>query len=184
MTIMINQTPVTLESFEAFINRPENADRHFELINGEIVEKMSPSRQRHTVIGSRFCIHIGMHLEVNDLPGFVTGETGGYEIEGERIIPDCAYVSDDVEPSSEVYSKTLTVLVIEVISDEQNSLELERLRQHRQIWLRHGVTVWEAHQFDKSVDVYTPDGRYEVVTDTLTFLGLPGLKIPLERIFR
>lgn len=31
---------VTEAEFEAFIQRPENADRLFELINGEIVEKV------------------------------------------------------------------------------------------------------------------------------------------------
>jgi hypothetical protein len=30
----------TVEEFEAFIQRPENADRLFELIDGEIVEKV------------------------------------------------------------------------------------------------------------------------------------------------
>lgn len=43
---MIAQTSiVTTTEFEEFIARPENADRLFELINGEIVEKeTSPLR--------------------------------------------------------------------------------------------------------------------------------------------
>jgi Uma2 family endonuclease len=38
----------TVDEFETFIARPEHADRLFELINGEIVEKMPT--QRHGVV--------------------------------------------------------------------------------------------------------------------------------------
>jgi hypothetical protein len=41
---MVTQTkPVTIEEFTAYVHQSENADKLFELINGEIVE-VSPSR--------------------------------------------------------------------------------------------------------------------------------------------
>jgi Uma2 family endonuclease len=41
----------TLPEFEVFIARPENADRLFELINGEIVEKL-PTREHGIIAGN------------------------------------------------------------------------------------------------------------------------------------
>lgn len=38
--MVIEKKKVTYDEYEAFISRPENADKIFELIDGEIAEKM------------------------------------------------------------------------------------------------------------------------------------------------
>ncbi|MEO8393156.1 MAG: Uma2 family endonuclease [Chloroflexota bacterium] len=43
----------TIEDFEQFITQPENRDRRFELINGEIVEKM-PTESHGIIAGNIF----------------------------------------------------------------------------------------------------------------------------------
>ncbi len=60
------QAPVTADAFEAFMARPENADRLFELINGEIIEKM-PSNPHASEIAqliafSSVCICVSIKL--------------------------------------------------------------------------------------------------------------------------
>jgi Uma2 family endonuclease len=43
--------PYTIEEFDQFIALPENADRRFELIDGEIIEKM-PTEERGVIVST------------------------------------------------------------------------------------------------------------------------------------
>lgn len=179
---MVLQSPVTIKDFEDWLHLPENAARHFELINGEVVEKMA-SQQKPSSVSTLLCSYITMHVHQNDLPGFTTGETGGYNLGGgERYLPDCAYVAEG-RPSSETYRLNRPALVIEVVSDPNNERELRHLRNKRESYLKAGATVWEVYPEDAPVDIFTPDGRYHTERQALTFDGLPGPEIPLARIF-
>jgi Uma2 family endonuclease len=40
----------TMDEFEAFIARPENRNRHFELLHGEIIEKAMPTEEHGIII--------------------------------------------------------------------------------------------------------------------------------------
>ena len=169
---MVIHSPMTAKEFDEWVRLPEHFDRHFELINGEIVEKIA-SRQKHSSVSTLLCSYITMHIHSNDLPGFTTGETGGYDFgAGERYLPDCAYVAEG-EANEEVYSQQLPVLVIEVVSDPNNDRELRHLRNKRERYLKVGTTVWEVYPEDSLVDVFTPDGRYRTERDKLTFSSLP-----------
>lgn len=79
----------TIEEFEQFIALPENADRRFELIDGEIVEKVPT--EEHGVIAAR----ILMWLERLGLLGRVAVEPRHRMPEDRRNsrIPDVAYTS-------------------------------------------------------------------------------------------
>ncbi|MBZ0300938.1 MAG: Uma2 family endonuclease [Anaerolineae bacterium] len=179
---MVVQSTMTTEEFETWVRLPENGERHFELIHGEMVEKMA-SQQKHSSVSTALCSYVTMHLFQNDLPGFTTGETGGYDLgPGQRFLPDCAYVAEGT-PGSEVYSTQLPALVIEVVSDPSNERELRHLRNKRESYLKVGATVWEVYPDDALVDIFTPDGRYRTERDKLAFEGLPGLTIPLSKIF-
>jgi Uma2 family endonuclease len=54
---------VTHEEFEQFLARPENRDRLFELIQGEIVEK-TPTRE-HGIIAANIAFELGVYLRKN-----------------------------------------------------------------------------------------------------------------------
>jgi hypothetical protein len=73
---------MTLEEFDRFVELPENADRLFEYIGGEVAEVVS--NQRSSSIAYRLGIFIGMYLLQNDVGGVATGADGGYMIAGER----------------------------------------------------------------------------------------------------
>ena len=47
----IQERRYTVEEFEAFIAKAENVDRLFELIDGEIIEKM-PTEEHNLIIGN------------------------------------------------------------------------------------------------------------------------------------
>lgn len=60
MTIQPQEQLIGVDEFETFIARPENRDRRFELIQGEIVEKLPT--QLHGYITAQFVIEIGLYL--------------------------------------------------------------------------------------------------------------------------
>lgn len=53
----------TFEEFEAFISQPQNSDRLFELINGEIVEKVPT--QEHGVIAANITTDFKIYSRQN-----------------------------------------------------------------------------------------------------------------------
>lgn len=53
--MVIQTKSYTIEEFEEFIARPENGDRVFELIHGEIVEKV-PTEEHSMAIESIFTL--------------------------------------------------------------------------------------------------------------------------------
>ncbi len=71
--------PATLADFEAFIEQPENDDKIFELINGEIVAV--PSNPYASSIAGQIFFFVRLFLEQYDL-GRLTVPDGGYIIRG------------------------------------------------------------------------------------------------------
>ncbi|MEO0598293.1 MAG: hypothetical protein AAF126_19450, partial [Chloroflexota bacterium] len=65
MTIQDMPQVMTTEDFEQFVNLPENADKHFEFIAGEIVEV--PSNPFVSKIASIISGFIFMYLLKNDI---------------------------------------------------------------------------------------------------------------------
>src|SRR4051812_23821631 len=81
----------TIEEFQEFEALPEHAGQIFELIDGEIIQKMpsfTPSR-----IASRINRFIGNFVDARDL-GYVTGADGGYVMSpGNVFNPDVGFIS-------------------------------------------------------------------------------------------
>lgn len=86
----VRNPPVSAEAFDEFLLLGENADKILELIAGEIYE--APSNPKSSYYSAHILIRLGTHVEKHDL-GFVTGEAGGYKVNGERYAPDVAFVS-------------------------------------------------------------------------------------------
>lgn len=72
---MVLQRFITADEFDAFVRLPENADRNFELIAGEIVEKMV-SNPRSSSIGAVATGALAIFVRQHGL-GRVTGADGG-----------------------------------------------------------------------------------------------------------
>src|SRR5688572_6683905 len=102
------------DEFERFVEMPENADRLFELIGGEIVEV------EVNVFASAIAMKIGFNvyqfLPQSGIKGHVTGEAGGYQVWGERYIPNVAYISALKQPelAREGYNPKPPDLAVEV----------------------------------------------------------------------
>ncbi|MBZ0302906.1 MAG: Uma2 family endonuclease [Anaerolineae bacterium] len=173
---------VDAATFDVWVaEQPEN--RLFELVHGEVFEKPMVTQDGHGIAVSVIISYLTQHLIANDLNGYVTGETSGYLIGNKRCIPDGALVLDQ-SPTGEAYSTNTPTLIIEIISNDESNTELRALALKREIYLDAGMVVWEGSTEGRYVDVFTPDGHYRRVRDSLTLETLPGLEIPLGRVFR
>ncbi|MEL6151964.1 MAG: Uma2 family endonuclease [Chloroflexota bacterium] len=181
----IRDTFTTIEAFDDFVNRLENADKLFEFIAGEIVEV--PSNARVSEIAGQILFLIKLFLRQNNLRGHVTGEAGGYQIAGDRYAPDVAYMS--VEKQAELedsgYNSVPPDLAVEVISSD-SPREKDMLRVKISNYHADGVTVWVVDPETKTVEVHMPGKRVKIFREKDTVEGgdvLPNLKIPVTEMF-
>jgi len=181
---MIERKVVTLEEFEEFVDLPENAEKLFELVAGEIIEV--PSNAYASKIAMRFVIFIGMYLLQNDI-GHVTGEAGGYMVAGEPYAPDVAFTLKvrQEELAKEGYNPIAPDLVVEV-DFPSSSQSQQALRRKIINYLAAGTVVWAAYPEQKIIEVIAPGQPVKVlgINDTLDGGSvLPGFTLPVKEIF-
>src|SRR5690606_23508365 len=101
--MVVQKKLYTPEAFERITQLPENAERRFELVAGEIIEVVSSS------YASMIAMYIGAKLLFfvdEQRLGRVTGADGGYVVGTERYIPDAALMTyqRQPEPSRQAYN--------------------------------------------------------------------------------
>lgn len=174
---------VSLQEFEDFIQRPENQDRSFEWIGGEIVEVVSGHYS--SKLSARIIIKLGQFVEDHDL-GDVTSSDGGYIIAGERYIPDVAFLTKDksLASSQVAYSQVPPDLVVEVLSPTNSD---RQMRVKVANYLQMGIVVWLVDPNRKQIEVYIPGQPVHILSENDTLDGgavLPGFSVRLRDIFR
>ncbi len=178
---MITQQKVSLDDFIQFVSQPENESRVFELINGEIIEKM-PGRASNSTISANLIVGVGAFCKQHSLPRFITGEAGSYRVLGRVVAPDFAY--KQTPTSSECPDPVPPLWVAKVISENDTQYAV---RAKRQLYLQAGILYWEIYPEDRGIDVYTPSGSnvhsYQE-NDTLDVGDLiPGFKLIVRELF-
>ena len=174
---------VTIAEFEAFIAKPENAGRHFELINGEIVEDIP------TLMHAAIVMAIAFQLRL-----FINGKTLGwvlpearYKIPGDdhnTLIPDLSFVSKARGTLTTTGAADfLPDLAIEVQSPGQSDQDLI---DKGHLYLKHGVRlVWLVYPKNQLVEVLLPDDR-KLYSGQQVFTGedvLPGFEMTARAMF-
>ncbi len=185
MTLLLEKRAiVSVEDFDAFLALPENSERRFELINGEIVEVPSNAYASETGINIAFLLKL--YLRERNI-GRIAGESGGFMVDGERFAPDVAFLSyaRQAEFDRKGYNHLPPDLAAEVISDPANPKEAEALRRKLASYLAAGTVVWVVNPFDRVVEVYQP-GKMPIVLDATGTLDggdlLPGFSAPVSEI--
>lgn len=155
MVFQAPSKPMTRDEFMAFVLRPENAERNFEFIGGEIFEVVSNNKASE--IAGVFIGELYGFVRPRKL-GRVTVPDGGYTIAGEQYIPDCAFISYQRQPhtSTEAYPNIAPELVIEVLSpgNLHSPDEREKLTHKVANYLAAGCEVWLVHPDRQIVEVY------------------------------
>ena len=90
MVFQAPSKPMTIDEFIAYALLPENAERNFEFIGGEIIEKM-PGLTENSGIAYNIGIETALHCRQNNILHFLTGEAGAYRIGNNTLVPDFAY---------------------------------------------------------------------------------------------
>jgi Uma2 family endonuclease len=173
---------VTVEEFGQFVMLPENAERLFEYIGGNIVEVVSNSKS------SKLGLFIGgkiITFVVEHGLGRVTGADGGYIVAGERYIPDVGFISLQKQPEEPdvAYNPLAPDLVVEVLSPANAP---GNMRVKIGNYLQAGTTVWVVDPDLKQVEIYAPGQKVRIMTVNETLDGenvLPGFKLPIKDIF-
>lgn len=174
----------TVEEFDAFVSLPENHERLFEYIGGEIVEVVSNpySSKIAMLVGG----YIQIYLVQNDI-GHLTGADGGYMVSGERYIPDVGFIRYAKQPELsyvEGYVPNPPDLAVEVLSpgnaDDEMAVKIAN-------YLAAGTVVWMFKPPQQQVVVFQP-GKPAQTLDINSVLDggttLPGFKLALKDVFK
>lgn len=177
-------TKTSVEAFDQFVRQPENADRLFEYIAGEIVEV--PSNPYASQISQIISGELYLFLKGKNL-GHLTGEAGGYMVSGERYAPDVAFISrvKQAKLVSEGYNPNPPDLAVEV--DVPSTYASQRNLFTKTVnYLAAGTVVWIVFPERQEVEVYVPGAALRVlgVKDTLDGGDvLPGFTLAVKDIF-
>jgi Uma2 family endonuclease len=174
---------ITVEEFEDYIARPEHRDRLFELIDGEIAEKV-PTRE-HAAIAFNFAYEFGRFLEEHAVG------TGGVEARHRPAddphnvrMPDVSIVLGDRPVERTGAANYMPDVCVEIQSPDD---AMKDMRAKAEFYLAHGTKLVILVYMPKRIlEVVTPDTSY-LLTEADTLEGgdvLPGFSVAVSRLFR
>lgn len=183
--MVIGNKVYTVDEFEQFIAMEENEDRLFELIDGEIVEKVPT--ERHSIATGNIYAPLREFVKKNQL-GRVVFEVR-YRVPGDETntrIPDVSFTAAErLLPVVEQGAvPQMPDLCIEVQSPNDTP---KKLRDKAAYYLEHGAKlVWLVYPKKRLVEVLYPDGEFDLFTEDETLTAgdlLPGFSLPVSSIF-
>jgi Uma2 family endonuclease len=175
--------PITAEAFIAFVLRPENEGRRFELIDGEIVEKMPT--QLHALIATLFIFKLSLYFQNNPI-GWVFTELR-IKLPQDNLndtIPDVSVVLKEgrqVDPNKPL--AFMPDLAIEIKSPDDS---LIKMRKKANYYLENGSKlVWLVDTQRQKVEVYTVDDTEILGINDMLEGGdlLPDFKLPVSELW-
>ncbi len=174
---------LSVEAFDQFVQLPENAEKLFEYIGGEVIEV--PSNPLASKISSILLGELYSFLRDKDL-GHLTGEAGGYIVSGERYAPDVAISkARQSELPAEGYNPQPPDLAVEV--DLPSTYQSQRqLRIKVANYLAAGTQVWLILPEVRQAEVYAPNQPVRRLSEKDTLEGsgvLAGFSLPMTRLF-
>jgi Uma2 family endonuclease len=178
MTTTVKLT--TLEEFLAFALLPENQDKDFEFINGEVID-VSPARTSNSWLSNLLVFAVISYCRDHQIPVFTTSGDGTYLIDGRVIVPDFAYKRTPM--SDDNLDPVPPLLAVEVISPTD---EPTPIRNKRLVYQQAGILYWEIYPKEKSIDIYEPGkpSRTVGIEDALDGGDvIPGFVLPLKELF-
>jgi Uma2 family endonuclease len=178
---------MTADEFYDWVLRPENQDRQFELVRGEVVEMSRPG-ERHCVI----CGNVGWVLNnyvrqrrrgrvLSNDPGIIL-EKDPDTVRG----PDVAFF-DDVKPYDQLnpkWSEGVPVLAVEVLSPNDR---IGKVTRRINDFLRAGTRlVWLLDPDARDVTVFRPGQNSQVFEANQELTGedvLSDFRCPVAEFF-
>jgi Uma2 family endonuclease len=178
---------MTAEEFYDWANRPENENKWFELVRGEVLRLPSPRMPHGVVAGNAVWILNGYVRQRRK--GYVASNDSGVILERDPDTvrgPDVALYegvhSFDELPAK--YAENPPRLAVEVLSPSDRA---DRILHKITDYLRNGVDlVWLIDPRARTVTVYRPDQGPRVYTENEELSGedvLPGFRCRVADFF-
>ncbi|MBI1279729.1 MAG: hypothetical protein GC179_16495 [Anaerolineaceae bacterium] len=170
------------DEFEAFLKLPENSDRLFELIDGEIIEKMTT--ELHGVIAALIATFINIFLFEHPI-GRVAVEARHRPAKPNRNnrLPDVSFVTNEHSLTTRGSAPYIPELCIEIQSPDDSA---KQMADKAAFYLANGAKmVWLVYPNKQLVETLTLDNR-ELLGMEETIDGgdvLPGFKLDVRKIF-
>jgi Uma2 family endonuclease len=178
---------MTAAEFYEFVNRPENEDRFFELVRGEVIELSRPD-QIHGTVASNVALELKLYAR-KVRKGNVVGNDSGVILEEDPdtvVGPDVAYFTEHSEFKAipDGWAEIPPLLAVEVLSPSDRPGKTNmKIRDY----LDNGVKiVWVIDCDEKNVTVYRPGKTIEVVDESGELTGgdeIPGFRCPVRNLF-
>ena len=164
----------------------DDADKRYELVDGQWEAKEMGS-SRHSGVGTRLIIEMGMHVKLNKL-GAVYGADATFQIGSRERLPDVSFLSTARTPAEgETFEKWLVApdLAVEVISPNEVWEKVNRKVHEyfaagvQQVWLV-SLELREVHVYDspRASKVFAEDE--DLANETL----LPGFRLRISELFQ
>jgi Uma2 family endonuclease len=175
----------TTAEFEQFINLPENQDRRFELIDGEIVEKPMPTEE-HGVIVVNTATVINNHLIQKDIKGRCATEARHRPTDDSQNdrLPDVSFTAGDRPVVRRGPVDSMPDLVVEVKSPDDS---YKGMVTRANFYLEHGTRlVWLIYPEKRLVEALALDDRL-LLNEQDTLDGgdvLSGFSVAVKTLFR
>ena len=189
MAIAIVHTPKNLDVFtyEDYLQLPDNGKR-YEIIAGELYMSPAPNLGHQRTVG-RFHLAIGNYLEKNQIGEVFTAPTDIILSDIDIFQPDIVFVSKEkFDRLTRENVQGAPDLVIEVLSPYTEKRDrTAKLKAYS----KYGVLEYlMAGEENETLEAWRRKGKklvfYALLDKTHTFTTplLPGLEIPLKKIFR
>jgi Uma2 family endonuclease len=160
--------------------------RHYELVDGVLVEKVMGAPQ--ACITSDLLFHVKLFLRDNDLGFTMTPDGPTRLLEGLVRMPDLSFVSWSRMPNREYPTTPIAGVVpnlaAEVLSEGNTRGEIAR--KLKEYFLAGVELVWVIDPFQRTVAVYTAPDRVTTLGEKATLDGgavLPGFTMPVKELF-
>ncbi len=176
----IQPKPRTLEDFIKFALLPENADREFEFIHGELIE-VSPGRTSNSEIRDILAFEVRLFCREHGIPVYTSGEAGAYRVMDDVFVPDFAYKTTST--STDYPDPVPPLWAAEVISPTD---KIGDIRNKRALYREARILLWEIYPEDQVVEVYAPGQPPRTVGIDGVLDGgdvLPGFSVAVKELF-
>ncbi len=172
---------MTIEEFVHFTELLKNADRRFELINGEIIE-MPPGRVTNSMLHDAIVFLAWSHCRSIGLSCYTCSADGTFVIRGNSVVSDFAYMTEP--PTGKYPESAQPIWIVEIVSPTDEPL---KIRDKRNVYLAAKIVYLEMYPEDKSADVYRPGIEVQTfgMNDSID-LGdvIARFKLVLKDVFR
>ncbi|MBL8163687.1 MAG: Uma2 family endonuclease [Anaerolineae bacterium] len=175
----------TVEAFEQFLSLPENRDRHFELIDGAIVEKAMPTEEHGLTVGLwiTFLNLYGMERGIG-----LAGTEHRFRVPGDETNARQPDISMILETESPITTKGATQRAPDVIVEVKSPDDrIQDMRDRAAWYLANGVKLVFLHfPRQQFVEAHRPGHDIEIIPINETISGydvLPGFSLPAAKVF-